>query len=212
MTDERQRKQLFLVSDLETLRILMDPLRIQILEVLSPEPQTVNQVAEQLGHSSSRLYYHFNLLEEHGLINVVQTRAVNNMIEKLYWTIAEYIEIDKALLEFSPKKVQENLFGLITSSLDVTRADMIRSLEARSFNLEHGAKPTPRDMIIQTTRKRLKDETYEKFISQLKSLLQTFSDLPEETGSGEDVNYYSLACYAYPNFYYESKNEQDERR
>jgi DNA-binding transcriptional ArsR family regulator len=212
MTDERQRKQLFLVSDLETLRILMDPLRIQILEVLSPEPQTVNQVAEQLGHSSSRLYYHFNLLEEHGLINVVQTRAVNNMIEKLYWTIAENIEIDKALLEFSPKKVQENLFGLITSSLDVTCADMIRSLEARSFNLEHGAKPTPRDMIIQTTRKRLKDETYEKFISQLKSLLQTFSDLPEETGSGEDVNYYSLACYAYPNFYYESKNEQDERR
>jgi len=211
MNDDTSRKQLFMVSDMETLRILTDPLRIQILEVLSSEPQTVNQVAEKLGHAGSRLYYHFNLLEEHGLIEVIQTRVVNNMIEKIYWTSAEDIEIDKALLEFSPKKVPENLFGLITSSLDATRADMIRSLEARSFNLEHGAKPIPRDIIIQTTRKRLKDETYQHFLKQLKSVLKTFSELPEETESGEDINYFSLACYLYPNFYYESKIEQDEK-
>lgn len=211
MNDDVSRKHLFLVSDMETLRILTDPLRMQIFQVLSPEPQTVSQVAEQLGLSSSRLYYHFNLLEEHGLINVVQTRMVNNMIEKLYWTVAENIEIDKALLEFSPEKVKENLFGLITSSLEMTRSNMIRSLEALSLDVDDGVEPVSREIFIQTIRKRLKDDIYQEFLDEFKTLLNTFSELPEETEIGEDVNDYSLACYLYPNFGNEPKTEKEER-
>jgi len=202
-----QRPPIFLVEDLETLRLLTDPLRLQIIEMLTPEPQTVNQVAGKLGLANSRLYYHFNLLEKHGLIEVVETHMVNNMLEKLYWLAAEDIEIDKALLDFSSGDVQENLTSIISSSLEATRSEMLRSLQARTFNLEHGAKPVPRDIIIQSTRKRLKDETYEDFMERLRAILKEFSELPEETGEGEDINYFSLACFLYPNFYYEEDQE-----
>jgi len=207
MNEMPQRPPIFLVEDLETLRLLTDPLRLQIIEMLTPEPQTVNQVAGKLGLSNSRLYYHFNLLEKHGLIEVVETHMVNNMLEKLYWLVAEDIEIDKALLDFSSGEVQENLTSIISSSLEATRSEMLRSLQARTFNLEHGAKPVPRNIIIQSTRKRLKDETYEEFMERLRVILKEFSELPEETGAGEDISYFSLACFLYPNFYYEEDQE-----
>lgn len=210
MENKPQRKPVLLIEDLETLRIITDPLRLQIIDILSAKPMTINQVANQLGLSSSRLYYHFNLLEERGLIEVVETRMVNNLMEKRYWLAAEEIEIDKVLLDFSSGKARENLVSVVTSSLEAIRSEILRSLQARSFNLEQGARPIPRDMIINSLRKRLSDETYQKFIKRLQSLIKEFSELPEETGSGDDINYFSLACFLYPNFYYENKDD-DER-
>jgi len=210
MAEKFQRDAVFMVSDLETLKVLTDPLRLQILEVLDPHPQTVNQVAEKLGHSGSRLYYHFNMLEKHGLIAVVETRMVANMVEKLYWLTAEDIEIDKSLLEFSRDGLQEGLISLISSSLEATRTEMLRSFQARSYQLDHGAQPVPRDVIIQTTRKRLSDETYKEFLKKIRKVLKEFSELLEETGQGEEINTFSLACYMYPNFYYEAKETATE--
>lgn len=206
-----QRKAVFVISDLETLRILTDPLRLEILEILDLVPQTVNQVAEKLGLSGSRLYYHFKLLEDHGLIEVVETRMVNNMQEKLYWLTAEEIEVDKTLIEFSREGSQEGLVNFISSSLEATRSEMIRSLQARSFQLDHGARPVPRDIIIHTESKRLTDETYQAYLDNVRALLKEFSELPEVSGSGDDANLFSIACFIYPNFYYENEDEQDNR-
>jgi len=211
MDENTRKKPVFIVEDLDTLKVLTDPLRLQILEVLNQAPQTVNQVADKLGLSGSRLYYHFNLLETHGLITVVETRAVNNMIEKLYWVTAEEIEFNKELLNFSLESGQENIVKIINSSLESVREDMMRSLQARKFNLEQGAKQIPRDMILTITKKRLRDDVYLAFTKRFKDLLEEFAEMPDETDSGEDINVYSLACYLYPSFYYEDGNDNDER-
>jgi DNA-binding transcriptional ArsR family regulator len=208
MNKNLKKKPVFVVQDLETLRVLTDPLRLQILEVLNREPQqTVGQVAEKLGLASSRLYYHFNMLEEHGLIEVVETRTVSNMIEKLYGVTAEEIEFNKELLNFSLESGKENIVKIIASSLDSVREDMMRSLQARKYNLERGEKEFPREMTLINTKKRLKDEAFQAFTERIKKLLNEFGDMPEEEEGGEDVNVYSLACYLYPSFYYEDGTE-----
>ena len=210
MVEKTQRDAFFLISDLETLRVLTDPLRLQILEVLDPYPQTVNQVAEKLGQTGSRLYYHFNMLEKHGLVKVVETRMVNNILEKIYWLTAEEIEIDQTMLAFSKDGVKEGLVDLISSSLEATRIEMLRSLQTRSYQLDHGARPVPRDIIIQSSRKRLTDETYKVFLEKVRALINEFTELPEETGSGEHINTFSLACYLYPNFYDEPQDDPSQ--
>jgi DNA-binding transcriptional ArsR family regulator len=212
MGEKRQRKPMFIIEDLETLKVLTDPLRMQILVLLDPEPQTVNQVAEKLGLSSSRLYYHFNMLEDHGLIEVIQTRTINNMIEKLYWVTAEDIDINKELLNFSSETGQENITNMISSSLEVIREDIMRSLQARKFHLEQGGKPNPRNMIMVNSKKRLKDKIYQQFITRLNAFIKEFNELPEETESGEDVNIFSLACYLYPSFYFDEESDKKERK
>ena len=197
----------FMIEDLETLKVVTDPLRLQILELLDPEPQTVNQIAQKLGLSSSRMYYHFNLLETSGLIRVVETRIRNNIIEKIYWVTAEDIDIEKDLLNFSSKSGQENISKMIASSLDATRADIMRSLQVRKFELGQGAESHPRDMVIRIIKKRVRDETYQRFVGEFNALMKTFNDLPDGDIDEDEVNVFTIACYLYPSYYFNEENE-----
>ena len=86
-----------MIEDLATLQVIAEPLRAQIFEVLANDMLTVRQVSERLGLTPSRLYYHINLLEQHGLIQVVETRTVMNMIEKVYQAVAPNLEVADAL-------------------------------------------------------------------------------------------------------------------
>jgi len=71
-----KREGVFIINDLETLKVVADPVRNQILEVLEKKPQNVKEVADKLGLAPSKLYYHFNMLEKVGLIKVVESRQV----------------------------------------------------------------------------------------------------------------------------------------
>lgn len=210
MDEIPKRVPVFLVDNLETLKVMTDPTRIEILHILASEPQTINQVAEKLGLTNSRLYYHFKQLEDHGLISVVNTRMVNNIVEKFYWSTAEDFDIDTTLLDFSSDSGKENIERLVSSSLETTRMDMLRTLQARREKLNKGAASVPREMVITNIKKRLNDETFQAFIDRLKDLLEEFSKLPEEVSEGEDVNQFSLAVYAYPNYYYDQEQEANE--
>ena len=196
------------IKDLETLKVLADPLRLQIIEVLAPEPQTVNQIAQQLGLSGSRLYYHFHLLESVGLVRVVETRMVKNIMEKIYWITADTFEVDKDLLNFTSDAGHEHITKVVTASLDATREDILRSFQARCIELDHGAKPDPRDMVIEKIKKRLRTATYRHFVNAFNALIKDFSEQSDENGEEGEVGYYALACFMYPSFAY---NEEDHQ-
>jgi len=199
-----------MINDLETLRVLSDPLRLQILEALDIEPQTANQVAKKLGLPVSRLYYHLNQLESIDLIEVVETRIVNNMIEKLYWLTAEEIDIDKNLFDFSSAEGHENLSNFISTSLESTRTKIMRSIQALKTNREKGVESVPHDMVIVNVTKRMKDETYQRFVERLKALIEDFEEMNEESGDEKGVNYYSLNCYAFPSYFYKEDQLEEE--
>ncbi len=190
----------YLIQDLDTLKVLTDPLRMQILELLNAEPQTVGQVAKKLGLAKSRLYYHFNLLEKHAFIQVVETHMVNNMLEKVYWVTAKDIDIDPELLNFASQEGQRNVFNVIGSALDATREDIMRSLQARQISLDRGAEPHPRDMVILNAKKRMTQATYQEFVEAFKILLKKFSEVPDAEPGQADVNVFSIACYLYPGY------------
>src|SRR5688572_24810596 len=87
----------YLVTDLETLKVLADPLRLRIRELMG-KPTTVKQVAAKLDLPATKLYYHINLLEKHGLIVLVDTRVVSGIIEKHYQVSAQNVRVAKHLL------------------------------------------------------------------------------------------------------------------
>jgi DNA-binding transcriptional ArsR family regulator len=208
MDINEQKLPVLIIKDLETLKVLTDPLRLQIIEVLAPEPQTVNQIAHQLGLSGSRLYYHFHMLEASGFIRVVETRMVNNIMEKIYWITADTFDIDKDLLNFTSEAGHENITRVVTASLDATREDILRSLQARRFELDYGAKPDPRAMVIRKIKKRLRAATYQHFVDAFNVLIKDFSDLPDEEGEEGEVSYYAVACFLYPSFAYSEEDHQ----
>src|SRR6476659_4332264 len=86
------------IADLDALRVIADPLRIQILQVTAEEPRTVKQIAGMVNIPPTKLYYHINALEEHGLLRVVSTRLVSGILEKQYRAAAMSMRFDRRLL------------------------------------------------------------------------------------------------------------------
>ncbi len=210
MTQKFERPPVFMIENVETLKVIIDPLRLQILDLLSLEPHTVKYVADRLGLSSSRLYYHFNLLESKGLISVVATKTINNIIEKYYWNTADDFEINSEILTFSSAVDAEDLTRLVGATLDATRDDFMRSLQARRGSLDKGAKENPKETIAYRVKKRVKDETYREYIKKMKALLEEFQTLPEEEAANPEANVFTVAVFLYPSFYYEDETSNDQ--
>jgi len=197
----------FKIKDLETLRALSDPLRMQIVELLS-ENQTVKQVAEKLGLTPGKLYYHFNTLEKLGLIEVVETHMVANIVEKVYHSNADMVNVDPSLFSFSKEGENESLNMVISSTIDATRDDLIRSLQARQFQLEQGAEEQPRRVIINRVISRLPEERVAEFQDRLVALLKEFED---EKNTSSDLQPYALTVAFYPSFYYEMSMKEKKK-
>ncbi|MGD8456572.1 MAG: winged helix-turn-helix domain-containing protein [Anaerolineales bacterium] len=198
------------ITDLDTLKVFSDPLRVQILEALAHEPQTVNQVAEKMGVSSSKLYYHINLLEKHNLIQVVDTTIHGNIIEKHYWVSALDIRLDKNLCCFGSSEEQENATSMMVVPLETTREDIIRSLEARRFALDQGAEEHPRQVVIYREVSKLSDKQANELIARIKALTKEFEAASNQE-KGEDVQTHALTIAFYPSFHYEGAHDENEK-
>jgi len=85
------------IDDLATLRLLSDPLRRGLIEKLGEAPTTVKELARAMEMKPNRLYYHVNLLEDHGLVRVTQTRIVSGIVERTYALVARRFAVSEAL-------------------------------------------------------------------------------------------------------------------
>ncbi len=197
---------LHVIKDLEAAKAIADPLRLQIIEVLLLTPLTVKQIAEKLGLAPSKLYYHVNTLEKHGIIRVVDTVVHGNLIEKHYWVSAYNYQVDQDIYNFNVQDIEgkENIISMALTALDTTRQDFIRSIEARAFNLEHGAEPNPRQVINSRELARIPADRMDEFITKLQNLIHEFEGLDDpEDESGHP---WALNVFLYPTFYYEGSN------
>lgn len=200
----------FIIRDLEALKVVADPLRVQLLETLSLEPLTVKELADRLGLAASKLYYHIKLLEEHSLIQVVATRIVSGIIEKQYRATAEKLEVDEELLAFRTDSGKENITSLVTVALDAARQDMLRSLEARHLALEQGATENPRRMTFIRDVCAISEARAEEFHQRLQELLQAFKTAGDTTDAGEKTQRYAMMLALYPTFYFDQEGNAEE--
>lgn len=172
-----------LISDLETLKVLADPLRLSILEYLL-KPSTVKRIAEHLNKPPTKLYYHFNLLEKHNLIQLVDTRVVSGIIEKHYQASARSYQVAKGLLapgsEIGAQGIEVTLSGLFTDS----RNDVIESSNAGVIRADEDA-PAHQRMYLTQLRYRLTDEQAQDLYARLMALLNEFSEI---ANANEDSN------------------------
>jgi DNA-binding transcriptional ArsR family regulator len=201
--NEYQPFALHVIKDLEAAKAIADPLRLQIIEVLMQDPLTVKEIANKLGLAASKLYYHVNTLEKYGLIQLVDTTIHGNLIEKHYWVTAYDYRVDEKIYNFNVQETEgkENIISMALTTLDTTREDFIRSIEARAFNLEHGADPHPRRVIDSREVIRVSDERMEEFQEKLQALIKEFEAMDDVVG--EELQPWALTVFLYPTFYYD---------
>lgn len=198
------------ITDLEALRTIADPMRLRIYEQLVVEPQTVKDVAAKLGLSPSRLYYHFKLLEEHGLIEVRDRHIVGNLVEKVYCAVASSLDIHHDLLSSRSRTGKENISSLAVSTLDATREDLLRSLEVRGAALEAGAPEHPRRIMVTRHLQCIPESRTEEFVVRLQQLYDDFDEAAlGDDCEREDAHMYALTTAFYPHFDYDEELGDD---
>lgn len=77
-------KEICYIDDLEKLKALSDPLRVNIITSLGTTKKNSQQLAQMLHINRTRIHYHLNILEEMGFIEVVDTDLVNGIVQKYY--------------------------------------------------------------------------------------------------------------------------------
>ncbi|MBN2145787.1 MAG: helix-turn-helix transcriptional regulator [Anaerolineales bacterium] len=209
MTIDGLPKPTFTINDLETLRVVADPMRAQILEVLVYSPQTVRQIAEKLGLAASKLYYHVNLMEKHGLIQVVETRQVSNMLEKIYRAAATSYDIEPTLMTYTTETGKDNINTFLVGTIDATREDLLRSLQARYYELEHGAEEHPRRVILNRVVSYLSEARVEEFQQRITDLLEEFDAADEENAENNEPAYALMVAF-YPSFHFPASKESEQ--
>lgn len=124
-----------LISDLETLKILADPLRMALIDHFS-EVHTVKEVAKKVGRPATKLYYHVNLLEKHGLITVTSVNTVSGILEKRYQASARVYRPDPALLTPGTDNDIRGMRELTINALHAAHQDLLVGVDSGAAHFE----------------------------------------------------------------------------
>jgi DNA-binding transcriptional ArsR family regulator len=182
------------ITDLDTLRLLADPLRMRVMSAFGDAKGaalTVKQLAIQLGVGPTRLYYHVNLLEERGLLRVVSSRVVSGIIEKSYAAAAKSITVDAALVRVSPAG---RAAGAATVAA-LLQATADEAAEAFEIGAAHSDRDELRQMRIGKAVTRLTPEAHAEFSKRLNELVDEFE---ERYGSADGEPNRALLVAYYP--------------
>ena len=176
-----------LISDVETLRALSDPLRLRILEIMTArndETFTVKRLATDLGTSQTKLYHHINTLAERGLINVAGQRIVSGIIETSYRVGQRNLRFDRKLLSADEQVMHEAL----TTIFDGARDDIERGLRTGHISTDVDADPATK-LLLARGLVRLAPERAVELRDRLTSLFEEYA--------GDDDEHADLSLPAY---------------
>lgn len=81
------------VIDSDAVQALYDPLRFKIVRLLD-KGRTAKEIAEELGRPLTSLYYHLNLLVEHGVVEVSEERIKGRTVERIFRRAADDFAAD----------------------------------------------------------------------------------------------------------------------
>ena len=187
--------QEFVIDNLETLKVVAHSLRLDILQTLK-KPKSVKEIAKQINRPATKLYYHVNLMEEHGLIRVVETNIVSGIVEKKYQVVAKNYGLQDDLLAKSDS-LGEDVDRMLGAIFDMTRTEIRRSIEAKRMELtdEDRRGLLWRSMLCLTAAQF--NQLYDKLEEILKEV-DAHSNHNEAVETAVDQQLYGLTVAFYP--------------
>ena len=171
------------LQNVETIKVFADERRLRIVQLMQ-EPATVKDVSAALQIPASKLYYHVNMLHEHGLIRVVQHNIESGIVEKVYQVAARQFKLQNPMLmgDTIPGGAKDTLFS---SMLDETKAMLRRALRE---GIEDSQNP-PRYPFVTKKALRLNEAQLTAFHQKLDALIQETTALAEANADTSDPAY-----------------------
>lgn len=179
------------ISDVEQLKAISDPLRLRIVELMGEAPVrgwTAKEIAERLRTKQTKLYHHLALLEERGFIRVAETRMVSGILEKRYAVVALSFKVDRSLLAGGGTEAMSDVLDAV---FEKARDEILAGQRAGLLDLSE-EEFERRRMALWASHIRLSPASVRK-VMRLVTKLADIDDLDEAGGTE-----YGLVVAFYP--------------
>jgi len=172
-----------LIHDLETLQVAADPLHLQLLATIRDEAKSIKQIAAELELDQVKLYYHFNLLESHGLVKIVMERKVRHLVERFYRIRAYHLSVEDHLLSIGTRQNDIANEQMLTYVFDKAKTKLRKGLEGGWIEGQDSQQPQHR-FIAQRNSLRLPLEEARLFFEKMAALSDQFQERVDEPKRG----------------------------
>ncbi len=181
------------IRDLDTLRVLSDPLRMRMVELMGRGEWTARQLAASLGVGQTRLYHHIAVLEARGLIRLAGTRLVAGIVEKRY-VAPRLLTVDPSLFggaAETPAETVRAVDALVAAAFATVRREIERAVEAGKISIDGGGASSEatagRGMTLAFDGARLSEARASEFRGRIEALIHEFSELSKESRPKRDA-------------------------
>ncbi len=128
-------KEVMVLRDLECIKAVAHPKRIEILNQFKNSPLSAKQLSEILEEPHAKINYHIKMLYKVGILDLVEEKIKSGIVEKYYYPTAKCIEIGKNVFNFSLERENEDKDDdfYVTKFEDVSEA-FFNAAEAGKLN------------------------------------------------------------------------------
>ena len=125
-------KAVYIVNDLRVAKILVDPMRRAILDLLRQRPMTQAQLAQELGLTGASLNYHIKKLRSRRLVVVVKKEVKEHNIMQIFFSSIAYLFVYD--VDSFPKDIARYFYPI---TLERTRSVVsVCLLRAKGYRIE----------------------------------------------------------------------------
>ena len=100
-------KEVLILRDLECIKAIAHPRRIDVLRAFNNEPLSAKQLSQMLDEPHAKKNYHIKTLYKVGILELVEEKIKSGIVEKYYYPKAKNILIDKNVINISLKEENE---------------------------------------------------------------------------------------------------------
>lgn len=130
-------KDIMVLRDLEEIKAISHPYRLEILEAFDGEPLSAKQLSEILGEPHAKINYHIKNLVSVGILELVEEKVKSGIIEKYYLPKAKMIVIDKSILSSNNDSLVQTLNQASISLFEKISEDFYRAAENNEIQSKH---------------------------------------------------------------------------
>ena len=117
-------KELLVLRDLESIKAIAHPRRIDILKAFEKEPLSAKQLSQMLDEPHAKINYHIKTLYKVGILELVEEKIKSGIVEKYYYPTAKNIMVGKKVIDFS----LDNLWGEEQKNIFISKFENMSEL------------------------------------------------------------------------------------
>jgi DNA-binding transcriptional ArsR family regulator len=185
-------KAVYIVNDTKIAKILVDPMRRAILDLLRQKPMTQAGLANELGLTGASLNHHMKILRSNRLVTIFKREIERHRIMQIFLTSVAYLFVYD--LDSLPKNIARYFYPI---SLERARAVV-------SLLLMYNEQLLPSDYEIEHTTEAI-NKVSEKLSRHLIIAAKSYES--KAINHGDEQNVYEIYAKAIANLLKEDKKQ-----